>query len=975
MRTRPCPIKILFSRAWPLMIIVWFFAYDLQAQSNTKAITQDEKELKEILMLIRSDDPEAGFEQLDSFVTKYIQRDSIGSYIPALVEGINAAVQIKRFAKAEELYHRADSLMVLAKPRGYPLWRYYHYSLVNGYVKVLHETGDKRAAEQLYHTTMDEMNRLSNPTKDEEVLLTNLEKWFVKVLKEAGRWPEAMRYYDRIIAVQQNMNRPDLLLHTRANRAGTLREIGYPDSARQELLLVIQTFRNETKQLLSFINATTYSDRLCYYLIELAACYLDLGLYEEALARMQELKKERSKLSNNPIWVDMYKEAIVLHAMGRHIQALDQANTAYSLYKNRIKKEKHSLEFLLGVNLLISEIHSDLGNTKAALVQLDTLEQMVKIQIGDPFSDVLSSASLMPFIQIYYERSRVSELRYRSHRQPSTLSALGESCRSAKTLLHQLQSGLPDAETLVFLNNYGRKINLIGMAYADYAGLGQTLDEAIAFGESGKTILLDLAVRQHSGDMDPLVPKELQVKELALRTEITDLYAQLKKTKKEEKPNIQKKITARQDEREKLMAQFKANYPDFYHEQFERIFPNAKTLRKSLPAGAAILTYTWQDTIMYGLVFSATAERLIRIQVPDSLTAMIRDFRLLITDKPSREAIWGSPQSQEFVKQARYFYQLLVAPFADLLPARVLLIPDGVLAYLPFDCLLTRDPLQGEAWSSLPYFIRDHALSTHFSISTWQRLESSSEKNYKIDYIGFAPDFTAGLSTETVSRRDILSPLLHNRAEIETGLQLLGGKAWYDQDASLHNFRQVAGQARIIHLATHGKANDRIGDESFIAFANTGPRSKENPADTLLVRDIYSEIIPAALVILSACETGIGEVLAGEGIIGLNNGFVHAGVRSLLSTLWSVDDLAMSQIIEIYLEALKEGNTKDVALQQAKLMLLTDPSKSHPYYWSATIQQGSLQPLYPSTWTYWAGGLAGICIIGLGMVYLRKRRA
>ena len=203
------------------------------------------------------------------------------------------------------------------------------------------------------------------------------------------------------------------------------------------------------------------------------------------------------------------------------------------------------------------------------------------------------------------------------------------------------------------------------------------------------------------------------------------------------------------------------------------------------------------------------------------------------------------------------------------------------------------------------------------------------------------------------------------------------GKVLTGRDASLANFASAAPSARIIHLATHGKADDRVGANSFIAFANNGVPTPSDPADTLWVRDLFQYDLPADLLILSACETGIGEVKAGEGVIGLSNGFAQAGVRSLLSTLWLVDDAAIAWLMTTYLQELHTGRAKDLALREAKLALLAErPEWCHPAYWAAPVQQGSLQPLV----TPWyrqplTGAAAGGLTLLLAGWWWRRRRA
>ncbi len=973
---KPYPTSVRRSWGKWLVLFIGFVGLHvpLFGQTGKLAEPEDQRDWNLVLKLIKGANPQAGFDTLDQFIVKYITRDSFDTYIPLLVQGINYASTYRRYLLGEKYYHQGISLLLKAAPARNERWRQYKFELATAYSKILLETGKINDALTLYQQTIDTLILTKNRSKQEDYLLVTNIPLFIRANIESGRLPEALRYYDLFLEEYQLSGQPDHLLLTRINRASALRKV-FPDSAQVELADIVRIMKRDFNSLLKYVDRVKLIYRMCHALDELSLCYLDQKKYEDALACNQESRALVLKQPFPDLIPNLLQKVKILNTLGRHEEALTTVIEAKNFYQQSLTETILQTKRLVELNLAHSECLRSISEESSAMHMLDTVEQKLVRQIEDPFGKEVNASNLMLFIPIYLERSLLHEQVYLRTRNVGHLKKFGISCKKTSELLHQLQSGVPDAGTLVFLNDYGKKINQLGLAYSGYSGIHHSLDDAIYYGESGKTILLDQAVRKQTSAIDPSVPREIQDKDQQLQLEIARFRNVVKKLEGDAKKSAEESLNQRQREREALLVFLKKEYPNYYEQRYERTFPPVATLRKALSSESALLSYSWQDDVIYGLLVTKGYERFVAIPVPKDLGRRISAFRSLITNKSSRDAVWGSPESKSFVREARYFYNLLMEPFGDLLPKRLLIIPDGILAYLPFDCLLKREPSSKENWASLPYVIRDHAVSSHFSLSTWHKLETAPELKYAFEYAGFAPDFSEGELKPVVSRQDIITPLLYSREEVEHGLQLMGGKAWFDQDASLENFRRYAGQARIIHLATHGKANDRNGDESFIAFANQQIRTLEDPADSLLVRDIYLEKIPSALVILSACETGIGEILAGEGIIGLHNGFIHAGVRSLLSTLWNVDDRSMASLIVHFLQSLKEGYTKDEALQHAKLALMEEPSKSHPYYWSATVQQGNLKPLYQKTWPFWAGGIAGICLLGLGMIYLRKRRA
>jgi CHAT domain-containing protein len=120
------------------------------------------------------------------------------------------------------------------------------------------------------------------------------------------------------------------------------------------------------------------------------------------------------------------------------------------------------------------------------------------------------------------------------------------------------------------------------------------------------------------------------------------------------------------------------------------------------------------------------------------------------------------------------------------------------------------------------------------------------------------------------------------------------------------------------------------------------------------------------MVVLSACESGVGKLYRGEGIVSLASGFAYAGAASILTTLWSVNDERSAVFMEQFYDRLKTGNTKDLALQMTKVAMLErgDDYYAHPYYWAGYVAIGDMQPLYSRMQT------RNVLLIGLGLMAL-----
>jgi CHAT domain-containing protein/Tfp pilus assembly protein PilF len=147
-------------------------------------------------------------------------------------------------------------------------------------------------------------------------------------------------------------------------------------------------------------------------------------------------------------------------------------------------------------------------------------------------------------------------------------------------------------------------------------------------------------------------------------------------------------------------------------------------------------------------------------------------------------------------------------------------------------------------------------------------------------------------------------------------------------------------QYRIVHFATHGLLNARHPELSGVVLSLVGEEGK--PQDGFLrVHDLVHLTLPADLVVLSACRTALGKEVRGEGLVGLTHGFLVAGAGRVLVSLWNVNDLATSELMErFYRHLLKDGMHSAEALRAAQLSMLREERWAAPYYWAGFTLQG-----------------------------------
>ncbi len=326
-------------------------------------------------------------------------------------------------------------------------------------------------------------------------------------------------------------------------------------------------------------------------------------------------------------------------------------------------------------------------------------------------------------------------------------------------------------------------------------------------------------------------------------------------------------------------------------------------------------------------------------------------------------------------------YDLLLRPVEHLLEEDLLIVGDDVIDQLPFTALLTDSvdlTLEPHEW---PYLLRDHSVSYAYSLALLedQLATPAASTAPRRQVLAYAPDFSGpamaqrGETDSTNIHERFFGRLSANRDEVASLQARFPGRYQFGAEASLADFKRQAEDYGVLHLATHALADNVEGFSSQIAFAGAGD------ADKLYARELFSSNIPADMVVLSACATAVGTNRENEGIISLARAFTAAGARSLVATLWPVDDATSTRMMGIFYDGLDRGLPKHQALRLAQLNQLdSGGTTARPYYWAAYTAQGNMQPLeWRADWYYWPWkwlAALGAGALIAGVVYLRRRK-
>ncbi len=316
---------------------------------------------------------------------------------------------------------------------------------------------------------------------------------------------------------------------------------------------------------------------------------------------------------------------------------------------------------------------------------------------------------------------------------------------------------------------------------------------------------------------------------------------------------------------------------------------------------------------------------------------------------------------------SRSLSQLLLGPVADLLvDQRLIIVPEGVLHYLPFGALqrptasadegeplLARHEIVYVPSASVAIWMRQHregrtpALRTLAVLadpvfSTDDRRLRGTRELVSAPVAPIPSDVERVI--EDLSAEHPLARLPHSGKEAKAILALVPRTERLGALGLAATKEFVAGGAvaeyRIVHFATHGILNAEHPELSGLILSLVDEAGR--PRDGFLrAHEIYDLDLAADLVVLSACQTALGRRIRGEGLVGLSHGFFRAGAAKVLVSLWQVNDEAAADLMtRLYHGLLQDGLSPEAALRQAQLSLAREPQWRRPYFWAGFVLQG-----------------------------------
>lgn len=717
--------------------------------------------------------------------------------------------------------------------------------------------------------------------------------------------------------------------------------LGEPEKARQTFLQALSEFE--------LLNDQVYR----------AHALLGIGWALEAEGDAREaLEYSEKALELSRANGDRSLEAWALYTLGRlhrkrgqPLQAIPQLETALSLQVAESTVSQAQTEV-------------ELGTSYGLVGRLDAARSALQRAIGLSGRAPLVEASALAGLA-------------RIERNGGDLGAARSAIERVLELTEKIRSGVirPDQRVSFLASRrayYEFYVDLLMRLNAQRPGAGFDAEAVAASERARARSLLDLLVEGRTSVRQGIAV-ELERQKLEIGERIVHLQALLSSESlslpDDEAQRLERNLARAEEEEKDLDAAIQRNQPSTARGQPRSL--SLPEIQELLDKHTALLEYFLGEDGSY--LFVITRQGLSAHPLPPR-----RDLASLVDRVNSGVSKYSRLRVQRLAQDAYGLYRALILPAAAEIRGKshLILAPDEFLHSLSFEVLLTRSvPGAGARTRDLPFLIRERSVSYVPSASVMaqlsaERLRSDATPGLGKLFVGFGDPGEAPVRNRNAGSapgaNGTCAPLDDPRARLRRARSadgdrpqaLPGARDEVCRIASLFPAEQavvftgaaateenvktspLVASARNLHFAAHGFLDESHPDRSGLQLAH-GSASTED--GLLRVREISNLDLHADLVVLSACQSGMGRVISGEGLIGMTRAFLYAGAGSIVVSLWKVDDESTSDLMVSFYRHLRDGGDKSEALRRAKLELIDRSPYSHPYFWAAFILVGRPQ--------------------------------
>ncbi|MEZ4884280.1 MAG: CHAT domain-containing tetratricopeptide repeat protein [Chitinophagales bacterium] len=712
----------------------------------------------------------------------------------------------------------------------------------------------------------------------------------------------------------------------------------------------------------------------------IAPLYRNIGITHTKLGNYEEATVSHRKALK--IYLQLFDEnhlsvSLPYMALGYNLFVQQKLEEAISVFEKALKIRQGSLEQkhpLLGENYMaIARCLQEQKHFAAALQQYQNalISLCDHFEVKDTYinpSNLQDNKSAIFLSKTLYNKAQTFYQLYTEESKEITdLNAAYQTYYTAIHFIDYLRQNYQAEGSKLILSRENLPIyeGAIEVAFALYQQTDELayLYQAFDFSEKSKALILLSNLTEADAKIAAHIPGELLQRENKLKSDISNLDKKIRQEKLKYTEANETLVREWQGQYfdldqayQQLIAHFEVTYPEYHQLKYEIQTPKIEDIQQQMSVATAMIEYFMGERNIYIFVLTKTNMRLVKVDKPKDFEKSISHFQRAI----------DTGSITRFVAASSQMYSYLIYPIEAQLVAqkRLIIIADDQLHRLSFETLINPMGVDETTYSKLPYLIADYQIIYQYSAALWLHTYHKHQKTaqQKDSFFGIAPvSFgttqrpTKGyiiksgqINTEKYRRNvvlksansehEVLVDLEATEAEVKDIYTLFCNKQldatalFYDQ-ASKENLQQYISNTKYVLLSTHGFVNKKMPSLSGLYLYRTpktalqeidnGMQQEEN--DKLYISETYHLHLSADLVVLSSCESGIGDLRKGEGMIALNRGFLYAGASNVIYSLFKIPQDASSEIVRFFFQQVLDNQSDYAdALRNAKLKLIAE---------------------------------------------------
>lgn len=665
--------------------------------------------------------------------------------------------------------------------------------------------------------------------------------------------------------------------------------------------------------------------------------YRDLELYGDAVNNFETALK---------IWEQTYSQphpskAFVLFNLGKTYKAMGDQKAARGFYERALTMYKSSLG---NKHPEIATVHNEVGALDMDEEKIDAALSQYQLALkanvaGFETDDINKHPSISDFyhgnVLLFSLLLKAEAMEARHFGKTLKFTDLETSlkilqrCDSLIDKLRQQSKNESDKIALGVIANdvYADGVRIAHEASTIALKKKPYLELAFYFAEKSKSAVLLEAISESEAKSFAGIPANLLEQEKDLKSAIALTAQKLaQKPAPEEEKFLREASFNLNRSYESFVRKLENEFPGYFNLKFNAALPSINQLQNLLNDKTALLSYfiDEKNNRLYIFVITRRSYKIVDHSLP-------KEFDKYITGL--RNGLFFNVMGA-YTSAASNLHKLLIPN----LPGRIkdlVILPTGRLSILPFETLLTRNSSSIKDYTELPYLLNDFTVRYEFSAGLL--LQKSKQPKTKATSIFLCAPIT-------FPEKDNLSDLPATESEVKEISQLFAskniGNTIYTRNEANELLVKNSGLKKysLVHFATHGVVDENDPQLSRIFLQNDSEKEDGN----LFAGEIYNLEMDASLVTLSACQTGLGKISKGEGVIGLSRALVYAGAKNIIVSFWSVADDSTSELMKTFYNRLLENTSSGYChnLREAKLSLMKNEKYAAPYYWAPFILIG-----------------------------------